>query len=78
MSPQLTFTEDATEFILEGFGKTVDEEGFIIEQESGERVLTPAGEEIEADDLGGIANGSEIFVEDNFASVVDYVEKKES
>lgn len=78
MSPDLTFDESAIEYILEEFDKDVDDQGFIIEAESGERVLTPEGEEVPVSEFGGIAKGSEVFVEDNFASLINYVKRQQS
>lgn len=78
MSPDLTFDESAVEYILEEFDKDIDEEGFIVEADSRERVLTPGGEEVPVSEFGGIAKGSEIFVEDNFASLIDYVKRQKS
>lgn len=76
MSPSVTFDDSAVEFILSEFDKSVDEEGYIIESETGERVLTPNGEEITAEEFGGIAEGSEIFIEDNFVSILDHVKRR--
>jgi len=76
MPPIVTFDENATEFILECFEKDVDTDGYIVEADTRERVVTPEGREIKADDLAITAEGSELFIEDNFASIVDYVERK--
>ncbi|MFB6215704.1 MAG: hypothetical protein ABEJ72_01865 [Candidatus Aenigmatarchaeota archaeon] len=77
MSPDITFEESAVEDLLSQFNKTDDDEGFIVEDsKEQERVLTPSGEEIRAEELGGIASGSEIFIEDNFVSILDFVKRK--
>jgi len=76
MPPTVTFDENATEFILECFEKDVDTDGYIVEADTKERVVTPEGREIKAEDLAITAEGSELFIEDNFASIVDYVERK--
>lgn len=74
--PELTFDEEATDFVLSMFDKEVDEEGYIVESETGDRVLTPEGTEIRAEDLGVIAKGSQEFVEDNFVSLLNYVDRQ--
>ena len=76
MCPQITFDESTDEFILDAFDKSVDSEGYIIEAETGERVLTPEGEPIPIEEFGGIAKGSEIFVQDNFVSVLNQVKRQ--
>jgi len=76
MSTEVTVSRDALEVVLAEFDKKVDEDGFIIEAQTREPVLTPRGEEVAVDDLAGIADGSEIFVDDNFVSILEYVEKE--
>jgi hypothetical protein len=76
MSSDITFGSSASETVLEQFGKTVDEEGYIIDEETGERTTTRQGEEIKIEEFGGIGKGSEIFVKNNFNSVADFVEYK--
>lgn len=65
------------ETVLAEFDKAIDDEGFVVEEDTGERVLTPRGEEITVSDLAGIARGSEVFVDDNFVSILEYVERDE-
>lgn len=58
--------------VLSMFGKTVDNEGFIIEADSRRRVLTTDGNEITLKEFGAIKSGSEIFVKEDIASLVDF------
>lgn len=76
MPPDITFGSSASETVLEQFGKTVDDDGYIINEETGERVTTRQGEEIRIEEFGGIGKGSEIFVKNNFNSASDFVEYK--
>lgn len=76
MSATLTFDESATDFILEVFDKAVDEEGYIVDAETGERVTTPDGHEIKASEFAGIEKGSELFIDDNFVSLVEHVKRR--
>jgi len=78
MSPQITFDDSAAEMVLDEFGKAVDEQGYIVEADTGNRVLTPEGEEIPIQNFGGIAKGSQIFIEDNFVSIIKHVNRRTS
>lgn len=73
MSQEIIFDDSAVDYVLDAFEKEVDSDGYIVESDSGEKVLTPDGEEILADELAILAEGSDVFIEDNFASIVDYV-----
>lgn len=77
MNENLTFDDSATEFVLGSFDNTVDDEGYIVKEDTGERVLTPEGNPLTPEDLGGIAKGSEIYVRDNYVSVLEYVKDKQ-
>jgi hypothetical protein len=72
---KLTFRKKALEKMLDSFGKSTDEEGYIID-EDGERVESNLGNEIKIDDLGGIGNASEVYIEDDFNSAAEFVEHK--
>lgn len=76
MSPEITFDESGREFVLDAFDKAVDDDGYIIEADDGTRVLTYDGKPLKEEELGLIAEGSDIFVEDNFASIVDFVTQR--
>jgi hypothetical protein len=71
---KLCFTKEALPYILEAFGKSIDENGLIIESATGEPVLTPEGEEIAASNFGGIKKGSEIFIKDDLYSIMNLAE----
>ena len=77
MSEIITFDNSAVEFVLDAFGNTVDDEGYIVKEDTGERILTPEGKPLSPEDLGGIAKGSEIYIEDNYVSVLEYVKGKQ-
>ena len=76
MSTTLTFDETAAEFILESFGRSTDEEGYIINPETGERERTPEGQEIHIDDFAGVEKGSELFLDDDFTTLVNHVKRR--
>lgn len=74
----LTFDETAKGDILELFGKTIDEEGFIVESDNHkQRVLTPKGEEIHISEWGGIVKGSEEFIKSDAFSLIELAKKLE-
>ena len=78
MPPEITFGPSATETVLEEFGKTVDEEQYIIDKETEERVESYyKGEEIHIDEFGGVIEGSVGFIKDDFAEIHEYVKDKE-
>ena len=77
-SSPLTFNKDVKEDILELFGKTIDDEGFIVEKENiNQRVLTPKGEEIRLEEWAGIIRGSEAFVKSDTFSLMEIAKKVE-
>lgn len=70
--PSITFDDSSANFILEAFGKTTDSEGYIIEQKTNCRVLTPTGQEIHVEDFGGIKKGmkgAETFLEKDLGTM---------
>lgn len=74
-TPKLLFSDKALPLILEAFGKSINSEGFIID-ETGEPVLTPEGETVLAKNFGGLKKGSEIFIKDDLYSLINLAEGK--
>lgn len=73
---QLTFDEESKKDVLELFGKTIDEEGYIVEMDNlAQKVLTPKGEEIHIDEWAGIVKGSEAFVKSDTFSLMEIAKK---
>ena len=75
-TPKLLFTDKALPLILEAFGKSINENGLIIEADTKQPVLTPEGEEIESKHFGGIMKGSEIMIKDDLFSIMNLAEGK--
>lgn len=73
----LTFDESAAEDVLKAFGKDVDDEGYLVDQESEERETNQDGEEIQKEHFAGIEQGSLIFVDDDFNSLVAHVNRRQ-
>lgn len=79
MEKIITFDDGVKEEILSFFNKSVDEEGYIIEKDSGERVLASDGEDLEINQFAGIRNGSLVFVKSDISSIIklaDSISKK--
>ena len=73
---KIIFNENAKEDILKIFGKTTDEEGYLVESDNKkQRVLTKKGEEIHIKEWAGVVNGSEAFIKSNAFSLVELAKK---
>jgi hypothetical protein len=73
---EMTFESEAAEHILASIGASVDEEGYVVDEEEETRITNPDGEEIKVDELAIVEDGSTIFVDDNFDSLVKHVERQ--
>lgn len=70
----VNFEKGAGKHVVECFGKTLDDDGFIIDQDSGKRIQH-RGDVVHIDDLALVEDGSTIFVDDSFGSLVEHVER---
>jgi hypothetical protein len=78
MPPEITFGPSAAETVLEQFGKTVDDEDYIVDQETEERVKSCyKEEEIHIEEFGGVIEGSVEFIKDDFTEIHEYVKDRE-
>ncbi|MCX6318292.1 MAG: hypothetical protein NTW29_13450 [Bacteroidetes bacterium] len=75
-SSKLIFSPRALPYILDAFGKTISENGIIIDSETSEPVLTPEGDELHKDNFGGIKKGSVIFMKQGLLSAIKLTEGK--
>ncbi len=66
----ITFDESARKTILEAFDKAVDDDGYIVEKHSRERVLSQEGEEVLEKEFAGIKKGSEVFLKSDLTSLI--------
>ncbi|MBT3721441.1 hypothetical protein HN827_08730 [archaeon] len=72
----LVFDESSKEEVLKMFGKAVDDEGYIVEEENtNQRVLTARGEEIHFDEWAGVVQGSEAFVKSDAFSLIELAKR---
>lgn len=76
-STTLTFDESAADFILESFGREVDEDGFVYDPESGEyETIDENGERLNVEHFAGVEDGSIIFLDDDFTTLVEHVKRR--
>jgi hypothetical protein len=67
----LTFDESMKKEILSIFGKTVDNDGLIVEKDNpSQKVLSEDGQEVNIKEFGGIKKGSEIFIKNDLISLM--------
>jgi hypothetical protein len=72
MNIDLQFDESARDFVLEAFGKTTDEAGYIVEKsDPAQRVLTRDGQEIKKEEFAGVTKGSEIYIKSDLISLIE-------
>ena len=67
--PKLTFDDSSREFILSLFGKYINENGEVLENNTGEVVKSFEGNSLTVDEFGGVKKGSELFIENNVVSL---------
>lgn len=71
---QLNFNESSLPIILRAFGKEINDDGIIIDSQTGEAILTPEGDELTRGTFGGIKKGSEIFIKDDLLAAINLAE----
>ncbi len=72
----MVFDGSTVGLVLSVFEKKVDEEGYIVECVSGQRVLSPRGDEVRIEDFAGITPGSEIILTKDLPSLLQYAERE--
>ena len=77
---KINFSSDKNtkKFVLSLFSKSVDEEEFIVESGTNNRILSSDGDEITLSGFGGITNGSEIYLKNNIVSLINFYQKHTS
>jgi len=74
VSKVIEFDDSSKKYLLKLLDKDVDSEGYIIEKNTKERVLTPQGEYIKLDEFAAYKKGSEIFIKSDITSLIDLIE----
>ena len=71
----ITFDASSKQKILSFFGKIIDEDGYLIEEENpDQRVITPDGDDITLDEFAGIRKGSEIYIKSDLPSLIELID----
>lgn len=78
MSPELVVERDKLESLLPLLGAELDEEGHIVDVETGEIVPSPSGEKLTIEEMGYLGHGSLEPVENDFSSIVSYLSDRDS
>lgn len=68
----IVFNESTKDFVLSLFDKSIDDEGYIIENSTNNRVLTPSGDEVHINSFAGFTPGSEIILTKDLPSLLQY------
>ncbi len=62
--------------IIRQLGHKIDDEGYVLDRETEERVLSIDGDEIKADDVAAALPGSEVLIRKNIASFSQYLAER--
>lgn len=73
----LVFNDSTKDFVLSLFDKKVDENGYIVEKDSEEKVLTPSGDDVQVNNFAGFTPGSEIILTQDLPSLLQYANRQE-
>lgn len=76
MTPTLTFDESAADYILDAFGKEIDDDEFVVDSEKRSRETTEHDTEIQKEHFAGLEEGSIIFLDDDFNTLVEHVKRR--
>jgi len=68
----ITYNDNTLDLILTMFNKSVDKDGYVVESETGKRVLTPNGDEVRKEEFAGFVPGSEIVLTKDLPSLLQY------
>lgn len=69
----IVFSEDVKDFVFEVFNKVVDKDGYIVEKDTNNKVITPEGDFIQNRDFAAVVPGSEVFVTNDMPSLLKHV-----
>ncbi len=69
-------TEDQLRDIVQQLGHTIDENGYVVVKETGERVLSIDEDEIRVSELAAVLPGSAVLLRKNIASFSQYLAER--
>lgn len=71
----ITFDKSAKSFILSALDKTINNDGYIVDNVTGKRVPSIDGSYITEDEFAGVIKGSEIYVKSDIISLIEATDK---
>lgn len=72
---KIIFDKSLAPRILRAFGKTTDQEGYLVDENTKKRIISKSDDdEIRLDEFAGIAHGSEAYLKSDIVSLIKYVE----
>jgi hypothetical protein len=72
----IKFDSNSKKLILKALGKSIDKEGFIVEQDyTKQRVSSLNGEDVKLEDFGGYKKGSDVFIKKDIGSLIDFYDR---
>lgn len=76
METEIIFKEERSDYLLSLFDKEVNDKGYIVDVDSGNRVTSTSGDYLQKDDLGYVGHNSIHFVEDDISALVGYLDEQ--
>lgn len=73
MPPELVVEKGKLEALLPLLGAEVNEDGYIVDVDTGDIIPSPEGDELTIDEIGYLGHGSIEPVEDDFSAIVSYL-----
>jgi hypothetical protein len=77
---KITFTKSAAPFILKAFDCEIENDGYIINSKTKERILCPEGEELTKENFGGIIkskkSGEPLFLKNDLLTAIKIAENE--
>jgi hypothetical protein len=71
----IVFETGAKEFILKSLNKSVDSDGFIIDNSNHKKVPSLDGTNFTLEEFAGVVKGSEIYVKSDIVSLIEAVDR---
>lgn len=71
----IVFDKGAKETILKSLNKSVDEDGYIIDNSNGKKVPSLDGTYITASEFAGVVKGSELYVKSDIVSLIEATDR---
>lgn len=78
MTPELVVERDKLEAMLPLLGAEVNEDGYIVDADSGDIITSNEGEKLTVDEIGYLGQGSIEPVRDDFSAIVSYLSSREA